>query len=333
MQLVSVVIPCYNDEAGYLRDCLSSLIAQVQQEWEAIVVDDGSSRGDSAQIVKGFGDARIRFVRHQSNRGPAAARNTGVRLSNFDLIAMVDCDDRLAPDFLKALSEPLERYAECGAAYSDFQFFGARCGPLRFVAGDKDLTSRPYKLRHLLEAYFPGPPAVKTARLFWGSDPDHLERSLLMRFLLPPGPGTMFRKALLEQVGGYCEVKLLSGLEDWDLWLTAADRDASVVCVPRELYYYRQHSLSLSTCVAGREHAIRELMYERHAGLFDRLKLRRSFLAAGYRRSARAAWRVKDHPKAVRLAVLALLLSPGEFLCAAFAKHATGEQSPLPNRQ
>lgn len=77
---VSTVIPVYNG-ARFIRESINSALAQTLTDIEVIVVDDGSTDG-TAEIALSYSDARIRLVRHAQNRGPAEARNTGIRQAN-----------------------------------------------------------------------------------------------------------------------------------------------------------------------------------------------------------------------------------------------------------
>jgi len=97
---VSVVIPLYN-KARYVERCLRSVAAQTIQDFEAIIVDDGST-DDSASLVKPFLGERFRLVT-QENSGPSAARNRGLREARADLVAFLDADDWWEPAFLERL--------------------------------------------------------------------------------------------------------------------------------------------------------------------------------------------------------------------------------------
>lgn len=104
--LISVVVPVYNC-APYLDACLHSLQAQTWQNWEAVLVDDGSSDG-SAALCDAWSqkDARIRVL-HQKNAGVSAARNAGIEAVRGDYLAFVDADDRVEPEFLQTLRETI----------------------------------------------------------------------------------------------------------------------------------------------------------------------------------------------------------------------------------
>lgn len=101
--LISFVIPVYNVEK-YLKECMKSLINQTYSNYEIVVVDDCSTDA-SLSIAETFSklDKRIRIVRHDRNRGLAAARNTGIESARGKYIAFVDSDDFVAPDYLSHL--------------------------------------------------------------------------------------------------------------------------------------------------------------------------------------------------------------------------------------
>jgi len=87
--LVSVIIPVYNGET-YLAEALESVLQQNYEPIEIIIVDDGST-DKTAQIVKNI-KGNIKYS-YQTNQGPAAARNTGLRLASGEFIAFLDVDD------------------------------------------------------------------------------------------------------------------------------------------------------------------------------------------------------------------------------------------------
>ncbi|HWT10059.1 MAG TPA: glycosyltransferase [Roseomonas sp.] len=100
---VSIVVAIFN-ATDYLARCLGSIASQSFADFEAILVDDGSTDG-SAQAAEAFcrQDPRFRLLRHPANRGSAAARNTGLRAARGVYVAQVDSDDAITPDMLATL--------------------------------------------------------------------------------------------------------------------------------------------------------------------------------------------------------------------------------------
>lgn len=94
--LVSVVIPTYN-RADVVGRAINSALAQSHSNLEIIVADNASS-DDTAEIVNSITDKRVKFIRHDVNKGPGASRNTGLRNSTGDYIAFLDSDDEWLPE-------------------------------------------------------------------------------------------------------------------------------------------------------------------------------------------------------------------------------------------
>jgi glycosyltransferase involved in cell wall biosynthesis len=107
--LVSVVVPCYNTER-YIGEAIDSIIAQVCESIQIVVIDDGST-DRSMEIVRGFGD-RVEY-RSQLNAGISAARNTGIAIARGRYLAFLDADDVWTPTSLNARLDRLRQGAEC----------------------------------------------------------------------------------------------------------------------------------------------------------------------------------------------------------------------------
>lgn len=99
MPLVSVIIPTYNRVATLPR-AMDSVLNQTYGNLELIVVDDGSTDG-TQEYVRGVSDKRVRYVKGDGNRGPAVARNLGVKLAQGEYIAFQDSDDEWHEDKLE----------------------------------------------------------------------------------------------------------------------------------------------------------------------------------------------------------------------------------------
>jgi glycosyltransferase involved in cell wall biosynthesis len=103
--LVTVIMPAFN-AAPYIRCAIDSVLDQTWQEWELIVINDGS-RDDTAAIARSYADARIRLL-EQPNRGVSSARNRGLDEARGQYVAFLDADDRLPPGSLEARARILD---------------------------------------------------------------------------------------------------------------------------------------------------------------------------------------------------------------------------------
>jgi len=94
--LVSVIIPIYN-RAELLYSAVESVVTQTYKNLEIIIIDDGSEE-DIKEVSDSFNDRRIKYIRHDANRGVATARNTGLINSHGEFIAFLDSDDKYLPE-------------------------------------------------------------------------------------------------------------------------------------------------------------------------------------------------------------------------------------------
>lgn len=119
MPKVSVIIPTYN-RAEFLRSAIRSVLDQSVQDFEIVIVDDGS-KDNTEEIVRSFNDKRIKYIHHETNKGAAGSRNTGLMHSNGEYIAFLDDDDEWLPEKLKMGVDLLENSPpKIGGVYSGF---------------------------------------------------------------------------------------------------------------------------------------------------------------------------------------------------------------------
>jgi glycosyltransferase involved in cell wall biosynthesis len=111
--MFSVIIPVYN-QSTYIEKCLQSVFDQTFQEFEVIVVNDGSTDDGSEKIEKfRLQDSRFKVV-NQANEGVSVARNNGVKAAKYDYIAFLDADDWWEKDFLGEMKCLIEDFPEAG---------------------------------------------------------------------------------------------------------------------------------------------------------------------------------------------------------------------------
>jgi len=94
---VSVVAPCYNGGV-FLPGLMASLERQTFRDFEVVIVDDGSDDEETLRELAALDDRAL--VIRQDNRGPSAARNTGIARARADIVAILDCDDTIEPGYL-----------------------------------------------------------------------------------------------------------------------------------------------------------------------------------------------------------------------------------------
>ncbi|MDK2801600.1 MAG: hypothetical protein PWQ70_3219 [Clostridiales bacterium] len=99
--LVSIVVPAYNAEK-YIADAIESVLRQTYPYFELIIVDDAST-DRTAEVVQSFSDQRIKLIRHASNKGPGAARNTAIEVASGKWMAVLDADDQWKANRLERL--------------------------------------------------------------------------------------------------------------------------------------------------------------------------------------------------------------------------------------
>lgn len=176
--LVSVIIPAYN-RAGTIERAARSVLKQSLQDFEVIVVDDGSS-DKTVDVVENLADNRIRLLRHESNLGAGPARNTGMQAATGHYIAWLDSDDEWFPDKLHVQIDAMRQASsEYRASYTAYEIV------------QKDVSKTYFSLES------------DEKKLFLGSDK-------------APGSTLLFEGALLDEIG-LLDISLRR-FEDWD-WL------------------------------------------------------------------------------------------------------------------
>ena len=107
--MISIIIPLYNKETS-VEQSIRSVLNQTYQDFELIVVDDGST-DNSLDVVRQIQDDRILII-EQENGGPSKARNTGVQYAQGEWIVFLDADDELLPDALQIMKEAIKCYPD-----------------------------------------------------------------------------------------------------------------------------------------------------------------------------------------------------------------------------
>ena len=229
MPKVSIIIPCYN-HAEYLEPALATVLAQSYTDWEAIIIDDGSS-DNSAETAQKFFDkfpARKWKLVRQENAGLPSARNAGVRESSGEFILPLDADDLLHPLYLERTVPILEKTSNLGYVYVIVDCFGEE--HRTWTGGEFDFG----KL---------------------------LENNLM-------ACTTLYRKQAWSDAGGY-NPNMKHGFEDWDLWVGMGEKGWFGKLLNEPLFLYRKHgSTMLTETYASYEDWSRSRLILNHPSLY-----------------------------------------------------------------
>ena len=117
--MISIVIPLYN-KADKIQNTLKSVFEQTYKDYEIVIVDDGST-DNSASIVEGINDKRIRLIR-QKNAGVSAARNKGIQEARREYIALLDGDDEWKPNYLGTQINLINHFPDCNVFVTGYEF-------------------------------------------------------------------------------------------------------------------------------------------------------------------------------------------------------------------
>jgi len=192
--LVSVIIPVYN-RANTLSIAIESVLAQTFKDFEIIVIDDYST-DNSASIATNF--PQVRMIRHESNKGAAAARNTGINTSRGKYVAFLDSDDLWLPEKLQIQINYLENNIGMAVCVSAYHLFLPKQKPTLFIP----------------------------------SSPVNWKKHLLMGCNLGPGSTLVARRECFQRIGLF-DVGL-PRYEDWD-WLIRLVEFVPITVINRPL--------------------------------------------------------------------------------------------------
>ncbi len=220
--LVSIVLPVYN-QAYLVDEAIAGILSQTYQNWELIVVDDGSTDDLADRVRRHLGDRRVLFLRQPNQRLPAAL-NHGFAEARGELLTWTSADNIMLPAQLERLVAELAAHPEASLAYSDYWAIDDKGDPL-----DQPLW-RPHN-RDLHIADLIRLPDSVTIENFHRSGDNFIGASFL------------YRRAAADIVGPYADDTF--GGEDYDFWLRL-HLVAEFRHVAEPLYKYRVHADTLT---------------------------------------------------------------------------------------
>lgn len=198
--LVSVIIPCYN-YAHYLKKGVESVIRQTYQNFEIIIVNDGSTDNTlnvANSLKREFYNYDITIIDQENSGHPAISRNNGIKVANGKYILPLDADDMIDTTMIEKCVSLLENNKSISIAYTDQVYFNE--------SGRKLVPTIEYDFQYLIKNNF-------------------------------IGSCSLFRKSTWDQVGGYDES--IAGYEDWEFWISCGKLGNIGKRIPENLFYYR----------------------------------------------------------------------------------------------
>lgn len=228
---VTVLMPCYND-ARFVEEAVASV--REAERVEILVVDDASRDAATLAALERLEGQGVRVLRHERNRGAAAARNTGLAEVDTPFLFTLDSDDIAMEGALARLADRLEASDRPAVSFGDYLEIGGRA----------EIRHMPARLDAFRIAYINEYPT-----------------------------SAMFRTDVLKGLGGWVERDRLQGYEDWNLWMALAERGHRGVHVGRGVivWGYRQHE-GRQLAQARRRHTIvYDQLRDAHPDLFASL--------------------------------------------------------------
>ena len=206
--LISIITPVFNTPAAWLEQAVVSVLAQVYENWELLLIDDASTESATVDLLSDLErrDSRIRVICREKNGGISVASNDGLAQARGEWVAILDHDDLLEPDALFQTANVLQTNHDVDLIYSD---------------EDK-----------LTEDGFASP----MLKPDWSPD-FFLSYNYICHF-------TTFRRSLARQAGGFRSE--FDGSQDYDLFLRMIEKTDRIHHVPRVLYHWRRTDKSVA---------------------------------------------------------------------------------------
>jgi O-antigen biosynthesis protein len=208
---ISILTPVFDTPVPWLREAIESVLAQVYENWELLLIDDGSTAADMLRALPALAarDRRIRLVRLESHQGISAALNKGLELANGEWVTFLDHDDLLEPDALFQNVRLLQENPGLDLIYSD----------------EDKLTDQGFDS-----------PMLKPD---WSPD-FFLSCNYLCHMIF-------LRRDLVREVGGFQPE--FDGSQDYDLLFRVIERTNRIHHIPRVLYHWRRSENSSASDV------------------------------------------------------------------------------------
>lgn len=264
MAKLSVVVAIYNVEK-YVKKCVESLIDQSADDYEIILVDDGSTDSSGKIIDSYLNYENIRII-HQKNKGVSVARNTGIENSNGEWLTFVDGDDYVEKNFINKILKSIDEFDtdmlvfNYNAFFDENNKFKCRTVPFdqdQYISDDKDLFQK-----RMISQYYKG------------GDKNTVVSS-----------GTTWCKVIRNNIINNNKIRFKPGLlkaQDTVFWLNTTEHVNRIYYLNENLYNYRLSAGSISSGKKYIKNSIEEFsnLINEYEKFIDNFKKDDSFIDA-----------------------------------------------------
>jgi len=217
--LISFIIPVYNIEPEYLKDCLDSILKQTYKNFEICIADDHSTKKETIDTLKEYEkkDNRIKVVYRKENGHISKATNSALEITTGEYIALMDDDDTITKDALYKVVEAINKDKNIDMIYSDedkMDMEGNYCDPH-------------FKTNFAVDSFFGG--------------------NYICHF-------TVIKKSIFDKIGNFNGDYV--GAQDFDLFLRATEVAKKIHHIPETLYHWRKVPGSTADTIENKEYAI-----------------------------------------------------------------------------
>ena len=203
---VSVVLTTFNGKSkGFLDDAINSVLTQTYDNFELIIIDDGSNDNTYEYVCLNFLHPKVRVIT-QENSGVSNARNIGIKNAKFDLIAFLDDDDVWYPQKLAIQVAEFEKFPDIGMNYCAIERVDKQGNFLNFQY-------------HI-------------------ATPDMYQK-LLLSNIVDATSGVIVKQNIFDQIGGFSQIT--QGAEDYEMWIRIASK-FKINSIEQPLLKYRVHA-------------------------------------------------------------------------------------------
>ncbi len=238
--IISIIIPCYNSETT-LESTLESVLNQEFQNWEAIIINDGSvDKTEEIAMNWTRKDNRFSYFSKQ-NEGLGKTRNYGIAHAKGEYILPLDSDNQLKKDFASSAITVFEKDSSIGVVHGDAEYFGEKTG-------------------------------------LWKIDEFDFTKMLVNNYI---DACAIYKKNLWSKVGGYDEKMPYQGHEDWDFWIALGKLQTKFHHLEQISFQYyiskdsMIHSFSAEMVIANQDYIVKKhslLYHEIFSKNYNKLK-------------------------------------------------------------